>query len=329
MNKILTILVGFVWMQQASAVIYGSDDRVEVVEAPKLNSLISPSVAIQLSPVFLKETENLDFEMDFPLISDSSELALCPSERFFGQPTASVSCSGFLVGPDLIMTAGHCIIGLDRQARNSMTPLCENFKWVFDYKYDKNGDLSKTIKKENIFSCSEVLYANFNYQVPKFADRPSNLIQIYGEDIALIRLDRPVGRASLSLNPKIRNGARVSMVGHPNGLPQKATLNGKVKTSNHKHYATADLDSFDGNSGSPVVDENFETLGVLSRTFPTDDYIFVEDKKCALVNRCKPSLQSCLKDDSLPNSKDESYAHIQRLTQEVLDTIGDRSSLIF
>jgi hypothetical protein len=86
---------------------------------------------------------------------------------------------------------------------------------------------------------------------------------VYGPDYALIGLDRKVAdRQPLAVNRRggLKKGARLFVTGHPNGLPFKFTANGRVVADppEDSAYFKTDLDTFSGNSGSPVF--NADTL---------------------------------------------------------------------
>ena len=53
-------------------------------------------------------------------------------------------------------------------------------------------------------------------------------------------------------------------MGHPSGLPLKVTAGATVR-SHKRDFYVANLDSFEGNSGSPVFNENYEVAGILVR----------------------------------------------------------------
>lgn len=328
LNKIwFCIWVGILLFNNSvSAVIFDTDDRREVYTNTFVNKNISPSVAAMVSPVFLQEN-TLGFAMNFPLISDSSEIALCPEQRFSNQPTASVSCTGFLVGPDLLVTAGHCMTHQDTEVQNSVTPFCSDFKWVFDYKYGGHKNLNPVFEHDRIVGCKEVLYAKFNYKLSTrfkvfaaslFGTPDPNEVVIHGEDIALIRLNRPMNRPFLALNQKYKNLEPISMVGHPNGLPQKVTMNAKIKQTISEDYFATDLDAFEGNSGSPIFNSRHEVIGVLVRAFPDADYKYLKNRQCSIVNTCNSFTKKCSVED--PNK--EVFAHGQILPDHIIKLIN-------
>jgi len=58
----------------------------------------------------------------------------------------------------------------------------------------------------------------------------------------------------------IKKRTSIYTIGYPSGLPIKITLNGKVIDNSNQYYFLADLDTYCGNSGSPVF--NMETDSV-------------------------------------------------------------------
>ena len=165
-------------------------------------------------------------------------IRFCPLERFFqyhGQKS-SATCSGFLIGSDLLMTAGHCY-GENPEEK------CASHAWLFDYAVKSPTDDPYTTTSDNIYHCQKVVHIVDEGPVPS------------GRDVALVRLDRPVeGRAPLRVNSNgaVTNDARLVAIGFPGGLPLKITSVGTV-TERDSFYFYADLDVFPGNSGGPVI----------------------------------------------------------------------------
>ena len=185
----------------------------------------------------------------------------------YSNQLAAATCSGFLVGPDLLVTAGHCVNSSDS---------CENNAWVFDFAVnEKNAGKEMTsmrLAKKNVFYCKEIVEKRFSAPTPIYAnDMPTEAWGGYGGyrpapidydystdyDYALIRLDRPVkGRESLTFRTKeqIETGTHLVVIGHPLGLPRKLTDGGHVINNDYPNTFYANLDAFHGNSGSPVFD---------------------------------------------------------------------------
>lgn len=155
-------------------------------------------------------------------------MRVCPTERFADQPVLS-QCTGFLIAPDLLMTAGHCV-----QTKYQ----CEQFRWVFGHK--KGVD---RLPRKDVYRCEKIVASELTDSV--FSTR----------DYALIKLDREVeGREPLPVRTDgyVDKDEPLAAIGHPSGLPMKIADNARV-TSRRINFFYSNLDTFSGNSGSPVI----------------------------------------------------------------------------
>lgn len=244
------------------SIVYGVDDRVETFEADAISQKLAASTAGML---FNSDVVDLGDHILVDPTPISETYLLCKEERFLDQATP-IGCSGFLVAPDLLVTAGHCV----RTQEN-----CDNVQWIFDFKVDEaTGKAPTMLSKELTYSCKEVLEAK-RYSDTKGGDY----------DHALIRLDRPVlDRAPLKYRTsgKIDDNADLMVIGHPSGLPQKVAKGANVVENSHKNYFQANLDTFGGNSGSAVFNTaTMEVEGILVRG--GKDYESTEDG-CRIVH---------------------------------------------
>src|SRR5690606_18271087 len=73
---------------------------------------------------------------------------VCSDEKFVRQQTGA-KCTGFLIAPDIMVTAGHCI---------SHESECQDFQWAFDYKYN-TASMSKNLVFEShqLVRCTKIL----------------------------------------------------------------------------------------------------------------------------------------------------------------------------
>ena len=107
---VLSILLTFTFNSLADQkTIYGKDDREYVTSNSKYYAY-SKSVAAIL---FLPEDQVSSFKKNgFSINSDAPTLKkeqnLCPGERF-SSDVVMASCTGFLIAPDVLATAGHCV----------------------------------------------------------------------------------------------------------------------------------------------------------------------------------------------------------------------------
>ncbi|MBT3235442.1 MAG: trypsin-like peptidase domain-containing protein [Bdellovibrionales bacterium] len=245
-------------------VIYGGDDRRSVHHS-KLDAfkVLADSTAVMMESSSIAK---IDIPSLVLLVGNSlsKEMGICSDSRFASEPAFGL-CSGFLIAPDLLVTAGHCIASMSA---------CQSNMWVFDYRIDMIGNNgSSYILRENIYSCVEIV---------------AHKIDIgKGIDYSVIRLDRPTNRPALKFRREgqIAKGENLVVIGHPSGVPTKIAGNAQVRTDDNPYFFKANLDTFGGNSGSAVFNlESQEVEGVLVRG--ERDYIYDRSKKCYVVNNC-------------------------------------------
>ncbi len=226
-----------------SKVIYGSDDRMEVfeVEDPNL-AQAADSIVVIVGLNDITDNENGTYTFSNQSFTDyveeSQGAQLCASEPYRLQP-APGSCTGFLVGPDLVVTAGHCMEGQGDCGSNAI---------VFGFDMVDANTPKLTVDSSEVYFCTEIVGRNFTDD---------------GPDWAVIRLDRPVvGHTPLQIRREgqVSNNQDLVIIGHPVGLPKKVAGNANVRENNASSFFEANLDSYEGNSGAAVL--NAQTLMV-------------------------------------------------------------------
>lgn len=246
-------------------VIYGEDDRVEVHES-NIHGIreLSRSVALKVP------NRRINFEYDGLMANITKGQMgptkyMCLDEKFYYQQVPG-NCTGFLVGEDLLLTAGHC-------ARSNYD--CGNNSWVFDYRIDySDSNNSAYVLGENVYKCSEVLATEFE-------------VDAYYMDFSLIRLERVVdNRSSLKLREsgKVDKKDELFVIGHPLGLPQKVADNGFIIDDSSELTFVTNLDSMMGNSGSPVINKS---SGLVEGILVRGEEDFVWDEDCQRSRVCK------------------------------------------
>jgi hypothetical protein len=242
-------------------VIYGDDNRVEVLNSPdRLWAELANSTAIQMDPPGLNPHGGM-----VPVVAATLKEAMnvCDNEPFADQPSPG-RCSGFLVGPDKLVTAGHCITN-DAD--------CKEYVWLFDYRTDENGKAPDTVPEKNFYHCKRII---------------SRAQSIFTKnDYAYIELDRVVeGREPLQVRKsgKIANNTELVVIGHPSGLPTKIAGGAVVRKNSNSYYFVTNTDTYGGNSGSAVFDaKTGQVEGILVR----GDTDFVDGPGgCMVSNRC-------------------------------------------
>ena len=267
---ITSLLLNFsVYSKDIEKVIYGDDNRMDIFESPSpLYQKLARSTAAMISSSSLNCTEDTCTLLSGTLEDDG----ICSDARFAKQPTAAV-CSGFLVGPDLLLTAGHCI--------ETMVD-CQTYEWVFDYSNLKSSQSVFSINKNDIYKCSKI--------IARALDKKTF------NDFALIKLDRVANRAPLSYRKSgiISKKEHLVVIGHPSGLPTKIADGAFVRSNKNKYFFQANLDTFGGNSGSAVFDSASGIVeGILVRG--EEDYILDTTSKCYRPKVC--AMDECRGED--------------------------------
>jgi len=238
--------------------VYGRDDRMEEYE------VADPDIraAGAATAMFLYRDELVDngngtyqvqqeslawwYEWLDPIGTGNS---LCADEPFRDQPSVG-TCTGVLVGPDLIATAAHCVACLESS----------ELAVVFGFVMQDAETPTVTLSPDQVYWVVEVL----EYQ----AGSP---------DWGMVRLDRPVvGVEPLPLRRtgKVADGQAVFMVGYPWGVPRKYATGAIVQENAESTFFQANVDAYRGNSGSPVINlDSMVVEGLLVRGLPS----FAED----------------------------------------------------
>lgn len=248
-------------------VIYGDDNRLASFES---SSQAYQKLARSTLAMIPKRSLELEFDALIAKISGApleEEMRLCKDERFT-KTIAAANCSAFLVGPDLVATAGHCVRDLTE---------CQSSYWVFDFRSDLALDAyTMNLSSESVYECSEIVSTDLSNSTMS--------------DYALIRLDRPViDREPLAFRTsgKIQEGTALVVIGHPSGLPTIISDGAWVRAGQNEHpyYFRANLDTFGGNSGSAVFNaETLEVEGILVRG--ETDYSYDPDFQCYRPFQC-------------------------------------------
>lgn len=242
-------------------VIYGEDNRMDIFESQNaLHKKLAASTAAMIPNSLIVENVDTVIIRGRTLEGDG----ICSDSRFAKQQTAAM-CSGFLVGKDLLLTAGHCIENIKD---------CLNNSWVFNYSNDTAERSAFEISKKDVYKCSQII--------------SRELDEITDNDFALIKLDRLSDRGPLTYRKKgkIGDSTKLVVIGHPSGLPTKISDGANVRGNKNKYYFQSNLDTFGGNSGSAVFDTATGVVeGILVRG--ERDYVLDSITNCYRPKICK------------------------------------------
>ena len=235
--------------QDQPLVIYGKDNRTEEYDITSLAYRRAGDATIML--VYASElTANGDGTYTLPsktfgdwyldLDPIDTGLPLCDAERFRNQPAPGI-CSGVLVAPDIVATAGHCVA-------------CEtigNLAVVFGFVMQNATTPVLTVSADDVYWCHEVIAYHDSYP-----------------DWSLIRLDRNV-TSHIPMNMRaggvVSDGQALLAVSHPWGVPRKYDAGGIVRENSAPTYFQANVDVYMGSSGAPIFNRStLEIEGLVS-----------------------------------------------------------------
>lgn len=248
----------FVAYRQKS--LYGPDRRKEFYEIqdPIQLSVVNSVAALVYSDHF-SESEK-DYELRGDKLANDRKLNLCSGTEYEREPIISY-CTAFVVGPDLIATAGHCV-------RRHL----DQVRVVFGYRAirpHQEIEIVSRIPKSQVYSVSEVVKCRDDDPLKENDKCEGNGQGGRTLDYALLRVDRKI-RDHLPLLLDITSGVaerdELYVVGYPLGLPMKLADEGFVRRISNEGYFVSNLDTFVGNSGSPVLRAGTITVeGILVR----------------------------------------------------------------
>lgn len=224
-------------------VIYGRDNRMDLYQLGN-----SPWRRVAGATVALMKNSKLAYrsggEMEVKTTNFGLDYNLCSDEPFRDQGTAAF-CSGFFVGGDVVMTAGHCI-------RSESD--CGNTSIVFGFALNAAGQYPDRVPSAQVYRCRKII--------------KSLVSSTDGVDYAVIHLDRAVEGVTpvkLRTSGTAQVGQELVVIGHPAGLPTKVAAEGTVRAI-QGGFLVAGLDTYGGNSGSAVFNgETGDVEGILVR----------------------------------------------------------------
>jgi hypothetical protein len=244
----------------ARKVVYGADDRLDIyeVEDPAVIEAWESTVAVVSSADLVDEGDTYSL----PGTPLSREYPLCPTERFLDQPVPAF-CSGFLVAPDLVATAGHCVPSRIE---------CGLTAFVFGFRMLGPGRPVLRFPKSQVYFCRGI----------------AGLREASDDvDWAVVRLDRAVPDHTplpIRRSGKVADAQSLIIIGHPLGLPAKVAAGARVRENAEPGFFRSNLDAYVGNSGSAVLDAaSLLVEGILV----SGEVDFVETGDCLVTNRCE------------------------------------------
>lgn len=205
--------------------------------------------------------------------------ALCHTEPFWEQPAVlerraesygAFGYSGYLLTPHAILTCWHGWEHLSYEPQFA----------VFDYAVAPGGDDPTLLPRDRVLAVAPYPVAG-----PESHDGAAHC----EGDWVVLGLQQAVTHLGAVRPPELRDARRrrgVYALGHPRGLPLKLVENGTVLAVTGCTFRT-DLDTYVGNSGSPVFDARTHALvGVVTDGQKDEgDFEAVPALGCYVANR--------------------------------------------
>ena len=218
----------------------------------------------------------------------SGTVNLCHAEPFSSQYTMATSidtpltrttCTAFLVGDDLMLTAGHCVQADDGTDLHDgeLVKRCSDSTIIFGFN-KLGGPVSHSIiRRTDIYKCKEIVSRQ----------HVGNL------DYALVRTDRPVighHRLRLRRSNEGSNGTAVVVPGYPLGLPLKIDDTGKITeitagcnaASSPKCLVQGNYSTNGGTSGAPVINRANGLVEAIHFASPTGAEVLTTENSSEL-----------------------------------------------
>jgi hypothetical protein len=188
--------------------LYGEDNRRELyqIKDKKIREL-SKAMAYQVERHY--ELRGWTFNRYWTILTRPFiDNGICSTEAYINQPSMRNNCTGVLIAPKLILTAGNCIT--DHYCKNDL------YYWMFDYNLKSAKSFDDKRSRKNFYLCKRLLK----------------------RVIELKKAVKGIKPVELSSREDLNNGDKLITMGHLRGLPLKVDNGGSVSNMESDYFFT-------------------------------------------------------------------------------------------
>jgi hypothetical protein len=239
-----------------------------------MNERTTPATLLHVHPAPEDRRDAFDEEVNMlrPVNPRAAEFMKLSRRVCLIRRKRAADATGFLVGPDLMLTSAHALLGTSTVFANpdDVTIVFDHFKWNVENKTDAIGD-SCGLRRIPFTDQPDVVASSI-----KVSSRCKRRFDDNELDYILVRLDRPMGLTFLPYSHRIRGwnncsradapaAGRVFVVQHPMGDVLQFA-DGYIPASHDDcdfpHLFRYKTITLNGSSGSPVFDPNRRVVGI-------------------------------------------------------------------
>ena len=184
----------------------------------------------------------------------------------YSKKSGGFYCSGFYVAEDIVVTARHCVARLEvlNMINSDPTEILKKALYeepVLLVDYDEHTNPAS--QTEVVYKVSKILHTSLN----------TDISDLFGEDIAVLKLESSENKSKHWLstaNNLSQHGEIVYSVGFPVGAPWILSKGIVSQYLTHEGFDVPirsliiNMTAYFGSSGSPVVNDRGEVVGLVS-----------------------------------------------------------------